>query len=343
MTAVGINGLGRIGRLLARRLYERDDATRALELAMCNEVADVETVVHLLKYDSTHGRFSHPVAFEEGGLRIADRFTHLSHETEPSNVHWGDRGVDVVIDCTGAEFSRASASAHLGRGVGRVLLSQPASVDVDSTIIWGLNHSLLAPNMSVISAGSCTSNALMPVLSVIDRAFGINAGIVTTIHSAMNDQPVIDAYHHTDLRKTRAAFNSVIPVETGLAQGVERFFPHLSDKISARALRVPTLNVSSLDVVLSVDKSTSAHEVNAAISESLDDFDGVLAVNSEPLASCDFLGAEASSIVDTTQTQVSNGHLIKLMIWFDNEWAFVNRMVDIVLRLSDFVAEESSS
>jgi D-erythrose 4-phosphate dehydrogenase len=299
--------------------------------------------VHLLKYDSTHGRFSHPVAFEEGGLRIADRFTHLSHETEPSNVHWGDRGVDVVIDCTGAEFSRASASAHLGRGVGRVLLSQPASVDVDSTIIWGLNHSLLAPNMSVISAGSCTSNALMPVLSVIDRAFGINAGIVTTIHSAMNDQPVIDAYHHTDLRKTRAAFNSVIPVETGLAQGVERFFPHLSDKISARALRVPTLNVSSLDVVLSVDKSTSAHEVNAAISESLDDFDGVLAVNSEPLASCDFLGAEASSIVDTTQTQVSNGHLIKLMIWFDNEWAFVNRMVDIVLRLSDFVAEESSS
>ena len=343
MTAVGINGLGRIGRLLARRLYERDDARRALELVMCNEVADVETVVHLLKYDSTHGRFSHPVAFEEGGLRIADRFTHLSHETEPSNVHWGDRGVDVVIDCTGAEFSRASASAHLGRGVGRVLLSQPASVDVDSTIIWGLNHSLLAPNMSVISAGSCTSNALMPVLSVIDREFGINAGIVTTIHSAMNDQPVIDAYHHTDLRKTRAAFNSVIPVETGLAQGVERFFPHLSDKISARALRVPTLNVSSLDVVLSVDKSTSAHEVNAAISESLDDFDGVLAVNSEPLASCDFLGAEASSIVDTTQTQVSNGHLIKLMIWFDNEWAFVNRMVDIVLRLSDFVAEESSS
>ena len=343
MTAVGINGLGRIGRLLARRLYERDDARRALELVMCNEVADVETVVHLLKYDSTHGRFSHPVAFEEGGLRIADRFTHLSHETEPSNVHWGDRGVDVVIDCTGAEFSRASASAHLGRGVGRVLLSQPASVDVDSTIIWGLNHSLLAPNMSVISAGSCTSNALMPVLSVIDRAFGINAGIVTTIHSAMNDQPVIDAYHHTDLRKTRAAFNSVIPVETGLAQGVERFFPHLSDKISARALRVPTLNVSSLDVVLSVDRSTSAHEVNAAISESLDDFDGVLTVNSEPLASCDFLGAEASSIVDTTQTQVSNGHLIKLMIWFDNEWAFVNRMVDIVLRLSDFVAEESSS
>ncbi len=343
MTTVGINGLGRIGRLLARRLYERNDARRTLKLVMCNEVADVETVVHLLRYDSIHGRFSHPVAFETGGLRIAGRFTCLSHETQPSNVHWGDCGVDVVIDCTGAEFSRASASAHLGRGVSRVLLSQPASADVDSTIIWGLNQSLLTPDMSVISAGSCTSNALMPVLSVIDKAFGINAGIVTTIHSAMNDQPVIDAYHHTDLRKTRAAFNSVIPVETGLAHGVERFFPHLSDKISARALRVPTLNVSSLDVVLSVDKRTSATEVNLAISKSLDDFDGVLMVNSEPLASCDFLGVEASSIVDTTQTQVSDGNLIKLMIWFDNEWAFVNRMVDIVLRLSDFVAEESSS
>ena len=343
MTAVGINGLGRIGRLLARRLYERDDASCALQLVMCNEVADVETIAHLLKYDSTHGRFSHRVGIENGGLTVANRFITLSHEAEPSDVAWSDRGVDVVVDCTGVEFCRASASAHLGNGVNRVLLSQPASIDVDGTIIWGLNHRSLRSDMSVISAGSCTSNALMPVLSVIDKGFGINAGIVTTIHSAMNDQPVIDAYHHTDLRKTRAAFNSVIPVETGLAQGVERFFPHLANKISARALRVPTLNVSSLDVVLSVDKRASAQEVNDAISESLDVFDGVLAINSEPLASCDFLGAEASSIVDTTQTQVSNGHLIKLMIWFDNEWAFVNRMVDIVLRLSDFVVEESSS
>ena len=255
----------------------------------------------------------------------------------------GGRGVDIVIDCTGTEVTRASSSAHLGNGVSRVLLSQPASVDVDSTIIWDLTRSLLMSDMSIISAESCTSNALMPVLLVIDRAFGINAGIVTTIHSAMSDQPVIDAYHHTDLRKTRAALHSVIPVETGFAQGVEPFFPHLSDKISACALRVPGLNVSSLDVVLSVDKSTSANEVNAAMSESLDDFDGVLAVNSEPLASCVFLGAKASSVVDTTKTQVSNDRLIKLMIWFDNEWTIVNRMVDIVFPLSDFVAEESSS
>ena len=187
MTAVGINDLGRIGRLLARRLYEGDDARHSLKLVMCNEVADVETVVHLLKYDSTHGRFSYPVSFDTGGLRIANCYTCLSHETEPLNVLWGYRGVDIVIDCTGTEFTRASSSAHLGNGVSRVLLSQPASVDVDSTIIWGLNHSLLTPDMSIISAGSCTSNALMPVLSVIDRAFGINAGIVTTIHYAMND------------------------------------------------------------------------------------------------------------------------------------------------------------
>jgi len=222
------------------------------------------------------------------------------------------------------------------------MLSQPASTDVDGTIIWGLNDSTLTPDMSVISAGSCTSNALMPVLSVIDTAFGIRAGIVTTIHSAMNDQPVIDAYHHTDLRKTRAAFNSVIPVETGLAQGVERFFPHLTHKISARALRVPTLNVSSLDVVVSVECDTTSDEVNATLRESLGRFGGVLAVNDEPLASCDFLGAEASSIVDATQTQVSGGRLIKVMIWFDNEWAFVNRMVDIALRVSEFVSQDSS-
>lgn len=343
MTAVGVNGLGRIGRLLTRRLCERDDAKRALNLVMCNEVADAETVAHLLKYDSTHGRFSCPVDIEGSGLRIAGRPTALTHECEPAQVSWTDCSVDIVIDCTGAEFSRASASHHLGGTVSRVLLSQPASADVDGTIIWGLNHQTLAPDMSIVSAGSCTSNALMPVLSVIDKALGINAGIVTTIHSAMNDQPVIDAYHHTDLRKTRAAFNSVIPVETGLAQGVERFLPHLAGKINARALRVPTLNVSSLDVVLSVERDTSSDEVNTVIHNSVSAFDGVLATNSEPLASCDFLGAEASSIVDLTQTQVSSGRLVKLMIWFDNEWAFVNRMVDIVLQMSEFVANESSS
>ena len=342
MTSIGINGLGRIGRLLTRRLFERHDARAALRLTMCNEVADAATVAHLLKYDSTHGRFAQPVLMDGDHLNIVDQTVLLTHETAQSKIQWSDRDVNIVIDCTGVEFNRSSAAQHLGGSVSRVMLSQPASTDVDGTIIWGLNDSTLTPDMSVISAGSCTSNALMPVLSVIDTAFGIRAGIVTTIHSAMNDQPVIDAYHHTDLRKTRAAFNSVIPVETGLAQGVERFFPHLTHKISARALRVPTLNVSSLDVVVSVECDTTSDEVNATLRESLGRFGGVLAVNDEPLASCDFLGAEASSIVDATQTQVSGGRLIKVMIWFDNEWAFVNRMVDIALRVSEFVSQDSS-
>ena len=329
MASIGINGLGRIGRLLTRRLFERHDARAALRLTMCNEVADAATVAHLLKYDSTHGRFAQPLVMDGDHLNIVDQTVLLTHETAQSKIQWSDRDVNIVIDCTGVELNRSSAAQHLGGSVSRVMLSQPASTDVDGTIIWGLNDSTLTPDMSVISAGSCTSNALMPVLSVIDTAFGIRAGIVTTIHSAMNDQPVIDAYHHTDLRKTRAAFNSVIPVETGLAQGVERFFPHLTHKISARALRVPTLNVSSLDVVFSVECDTTSDEVNATLRESLGRFGGVLAVNDEPLASCDFLGAEASSIVDATQTQVSGGRLIKVMIWFDNEWAFVNRMVDI--------------
>jgi glyceraldehyde-3-phosphate dehydrogenase type I len=222
-------------------------------------------------------------------------------------------------------------------------LSQPASADVDATIIWGLNQKVLTADMAIVSAGSCTSNALMPILSIVDQTLGINAGIITTIHSAMNDQPVIDAYHHTDLRKTRAAFNSVIPVDTGLAQGVERFLPHLADKIQARALRVPTLNVSSLDVVLAVDSDTTVQAVNEIIREASPSFSGVLAVNDEPLASCDFLGMDASCVVDATQTQVSGGRLIKLMIWFDNEWAFANRMVDIAIAMSDFEDEKASA
>jgi D-erythrose 4-phosphate dehydrogenase len=223
-----------------------------------------------------------------------------------------------------------------------VLLSQPASADVDATIIWGLNQQVLTSEMAIVSAGSCTSNALMPILSIVDEGLGINAGIITTIHSAMNDQPVIDAYHHTDLRKTRAAFNSVIPVETGLAQGVERFLPHLAHKIQARALRVPTLNVSSLDVVLAVDRDTTPEAVNEMIRERSLSFSGVLAVNDEPLASCDFLGMDASCVVDATQTQVSAGRLVKLMIWFDNEWAFANRMVDIAIAMSHFGDEKAS-
>lgn len=342
MTRVGINGLGRIGRLLARRITEREDARASLTLVAANELADAETVAHLLKYDSTHGRFSSSVDVSDGAIHIAGKVITLTHEAAFSQDVWAKQNVGLVIDCTGEELDRASAAKHLGGSVQRVLLSQPASADVDATIIWGLNQQFLTADMAIVSAGSCTSNALMPILSIVDETLGINAGIITTIHSAMNDQPVIDAYHHTDLRKTRAAFNSVIPVETGLAQGVERFLPHLADKIQARALRVPTLNVSSLDVVLAVDCDTTPEAVNEMIREASPSFSGVLAVNDEPLASCDFLGMDASCVVDATQTQVSAGRLIKLMIWFDNEWAFANRMVDIAIAMSDFGDEKAS-
>lgn len=342
MIRVGINGLGRIGRLLMRRICERDDASASLTLVAANELADAETVVHLLKYDSTHGRFGRRVDVGDDVIHIAGNAIPLTHEASFNHNIWTSQSVELVIDCTGEELDRASASQHLGGSVKRVLLSQPASSDVDATIIWGLNHHVLTPDMTVVSAGSCTSNALMPILSIVDEALGISAGIITTIHSAMNDQPVIDAYHHTDLRKTRAAFNSVIPVETGLAQGVERFLPHLADKIQARALRVPTLNVSSLDVVLAVDADTTAETVNQMIRAASASFSGVLSVNDEPLASCDFLGMDASCVVDATQTQVSGSKLIKLMIWFDNEWAFANRMVDIAIAMSDFKDEKAS-
>ena len=342
MIRVGINGLGRIGRLLARRISERPDAGASLTLAAANEIADAETVAHLLKYDSTHGRFGLDVEVTDAGLQIDGKTVALTHRAAFDHKLWTSQSVELVIDCTGEEIDRAKASEHLGGSVERVLLSQPASADVDATVIWGLNEQILTRDMAIISAGSCTSNALMPILFILDRALGINAGIITTIHSAMNDQPVIDAYHHTDLRKTRAAFNSVIPVETGLAQGVERFLPHLAPKIQARALRVPTLNVSSLDVVLAVDTDTTAAAVNQVIREASPSFSGVLSVNDEPLASCDFLGMDASSVVDATQTQVSAGRLVKLMIWFDNEWAFANRMIDIAIAMSNFKDEKAS-
>jgi len=342
MTRVGINGLGRIGRLLARRITERDDARASLTLAAANELADAETVAHLLKYDSTHGRFGESVVVGGGGVHIAGQAIPLTHDASLGNGVWASQGVELVIDCTGEELNRATACHYLGGSVKRVLLSQPGSADVDATVIWGLNQHALTPDLEIVSAGSCTSNALMPILAIVDEALGINAGIITTIHSAMNDQPVIDAYHHTDLRKTRAAFHSVIPIETGLAQGVERFLPHLGDKIQARALRVPTLNVSSLDVVLAVGVETTVESVNQMIRDASPQFGGVLTVNDEPLASCDFLGMDASCIVDATQTQVSAGRLIKLMIWFDNEWAFANRMVDIAIAMSYFEDEKAS-
>jgi len=213
---------------------------------------------------------------------------------------------------------------------------------VDATIVWGDNHNTLRPSHEIVSAGSCTTNALCPVLDVLHKTFGIEAGTVTTVHSAMNDQPVLDAYHHTDLRKTRAAFHSIIPVETGLAVGVPRILPELEGKLTAHALRVPTLNVSAMDVTVQTSHPATAAAVNDALAEAASGaLSGILGYTTEPLASCDFNGEMCSGVVDASQTQVSGQHLLKVLVWFDNEWAYANRLLDIAQQLSRLAQKPS--
>lgn len=330
---LAINGFGRIGRTAFRAWASRADARSALNLVAINELADAETVAHLARYDSTHGRFPGRLERVDQHLRVDGEPIALLSARDISALPWSNHNIDLVLECTGAFSDRATAEQHLAAGAKRVLFSQPAQPDVDATIVWGINDRDLNLHQRIVSAGSCTTNALCPVLDVIDRRFGIEAGTVTTIHSAMNDQPVLDAYHNTDLRKTRAAFQSIIPVETGLAVGVPRILPRLANKLTAHALRVPTLNVSAMDIALVTEHSCDAEAVNAVLKEAANGaLSGVLGFTTELLASCDFNGETCSSVVDASQTQVSAGRLIKILVWFDNEWAYANRLLDIALR-----------
>jgi len=238
--------------------------------------------------------------------------------------------VDMVLECSGAFSDRATAQLHLDRGAKKVLFSQPAEIDVDETVVFGVNHKKLHASQRIVSNASCTTNAIVPVIQALDEAVGIETGTITTIHSAMNDQPVLDAYHHTDLRKTRAASHSVIPVDTELAKGITRLLPMMEGRFSAQALRVPTLNVSALDLTVVTREDTNIVGINQILKNaSLSGFDGVLGYTEELLASCDFNHDPRSGIVDASQTRVSGARLVKVLIWFDNEWGYANRMLDV--------------
>jgi len=336
---IAINGFGRIGRTVLRAAHLRKATASSanIDIVAINEPADDATIAHLTRYDSTHGRFPGDVAVIDGQLVLSGKPIQLLHITEIDALPWAPLEVDLVLECTGTFSSRGMAEHHLHCGAQRVLFSQPADTEVDATVIWGVNNAVLNAEQQIISAGSCTSNALMPVLSVLHNQFGIRNGTMTTIHSAMNDQPVLDAYHNTDLRKTRAAFQSIIPVDTGLALGIARILPELADRFTAHALRVPTLNVSAIDLAVYTETPCSAGAVNAALKRAAaEHFNGVLSVSEEPLASCDFVGESASAIIDAHQTQVSSDHLVKVLIWFDNEWAYANRLLDIAEHLAGF-------
>ena len=329
MLRLAINGYGRIGRSVLRALYE-SPLRSELQVVAVNELADARTVLHLTRYDSTHGRFPRPLDGDERHLRVdGDNISLLCHP-HIEDLPWGDLGVDIVLECTGAFSDRATAEQHLMRGAGKVLFSQPAQADVDSTVVYGINHRELRASHRIVSNASCTTNGIVPVIKALEEAVGIDSGTITTIHSAMNDQPVLDAYHHTDLRKTRAASQSIIPVDTGLAKGVERILPAMAGRFTAQALRVPTLNVSALDLTVQTRSDTDVIAINRALHDAAQSsFDGVLGYTEELLASCDFNHDAHSSIVDASQTRVSGKRLVKVLTWFDNEWGYANRMLDV--------------
>jgi glyceraldehyde 3-phosphate dehydrogenase/D-erythrose 4-phosphate dehydrogenase len=318
-----------------RALAESGDKQDALQVVAINEPAELETIAHLLKYDSTHGRFPGEVNTVPGKLLINDHEISISHEEHIKNVPWQDMAVDLVLECSGVLDRAEQARPFIERGAKRVLFSQPADPAVDLTVVYGFNHTRLATDMQIISGASCTTNCIVPVIDVLHQAFAIESGVITTIHSAMNDQPVIDAYHHTDLRKTRAAMQSIIPVDTELARGIDRLMPVLKGRFEAQALRVPTINVSAMDLSVQVEKDVTVDAVNEALAEATrSHYAGILGFTTEPLASCDFNHDSRSGIIDGSQTRVGGKRLVKVLVWFDNEWAYANRMLDIAETLA---------
>lgn len=329
MLRLAINGFGRIGRSVFRALYERQ-LTDTLPVTAINELADLETIRYLTRYDSTHGRFPGEIAVANGRLEVNGRSIRVTHTEAMDRLRWND--IDVVLECSGTFDERATAGLHLKAGAKRVLFSQPAQADVDATIVCGINDDHLRADHSIVSAASCTTNCVVPVLAVLQQSVGIEAGVITTIHSAMNDQPLLDSYHHTDLRKTRAAIQSMIPVDTKLARGIARLLPELEGKIEAQAMRVPTQNVSAIDLSVVVNRDMTVEEINQLMAEAAQgSLKGILGYTEEPLASCDFNHDPRSGIVDASQTRIGGKRLVKLLIWFDNEWGYANRMIDVLL------------
>lgn len=335
---VAINGYGRIGRCVLRAFYESTNYSD-MRLVAINDLSDIANLSHLTRYDSTHGRFLGSVETSATGaqkhLIVNGDEIRVCNEPDVSKLPWKELDIDLVMECSGAFKDRETAQLHIAGGAGKVLFSQPAESDVDATLVYGVNHTSLPDDAKIVSNASCTTNCIVPVLKAINERFKIESGAITTIHSAMNDQPVIDSYHDDDLRKTRSAMQSIIPVDTALAKGIERILPELTGLLEAQAIRVPTMNVSLMDLTLCVAENTSVAEVNKSIREASAKLPAnVLGYTEEPLASCDFNHDPRSAIVDMNQTSVANGKLIKLFVWFDNEWAYANRMLDVAQYMS---------
>jgi glyceraldehyde 3-phosphate dehydrogenase len=329
---VAINGYGRIGRNILRAHYE-GGKKHDIQIVAINDLGSPETNAHLTRYDTAHGRFPGTVAVEGDSLVVnGDRIKVLA-KRNPAELPWEELNVDVVLECTGLFTTKEKAAAHITAGAKKVIISAPGGKDVDATVVYGVNHKTLKASDTVISNASCTTNCLAPLVKAIHDRIGVVNGLMTTIHAYTNDQVLTDVYHE-DLRRARSATQSMIPTKTGAAAAVGLVLPELNGKLDGFAIRVPTINVSLVDLSFVAKRPTTVDEVNNAVKQASEgDLKGILLYNKEPLVSVDFNHNPASSIFDATLTKVSQGTLVKVSSWYDNEWGFSNRMLDTTIAL----------
>ncbi len=327
---VGINGYGRIGRCIVRALHEQG-RTDEIDIVAINDLGDADTNAHLTRHDTVHGKFPGTVEVDGDSIVVnGDRMKVLA-ERDPAKLPWQELGVDVVLECTGLFRSKEKAGAHLTAGARKVVLSAPGGSDIDATIVYGVNHDTLRPEHTIISNASCTTNCLSPLIKPLHDKIGVVSGLMNTIHSYTNDQVLLDVYH-SDLRRARATALSMIPTKTGAAAAVGLVLPELDGKLDGFSIRVPTPNVSMVDLTFQAARETTVEEVDAILREASEGpLKGILGYNSEPLVSVDFNHDPRSSIYESSLTRVAEGTLVKVCSWYDNEWGFSNRMLDTTI------------
>ena len=331
---VGINGYGRIGRNILRAVYE-SGRQKEIQIVAINDLGDAETNAYLTRNDTVHGRFRGEVTVDGDSMVVnGDRIKVLA-ERDPAKLPWGQLGVDIVLECTGLFTSKAKASAHIAGGAKKVIISAPGEKDVDATVVYGVNHNVLQSSHTVISNASCTTNCLAPLVKVLHDSIGVVHGVMTTIHSYTNDQVLTDVFHK-DLRRARSATMSMIPTKTGAAAAVGLVLPELNGKLDGFSVRVPTINVSLVDLTFTAARATTIDEINFLMqAAAAGPMKGILAYTDQPLVSVDFNHDPASSTYDSTMTKVIDGTLVKVCSWYDNEWGFSNRMLDTTVALAN--------
>ncbi|MEX0865379.1 MAG: type I glyceraldehyde-3-phosphate dehydrogenase [Acidimicrobiia bacterium] len=333
MTTVAINGFGRIGRAVFRIIAARPD--RAIEVVAINDLSDDDVLAYLLEYDSVMGRFDQEVSVKDGVMTVGAHQVRMLMEKDPAQLPWAELGVDVVVEATGVFRDRASLQRHLEAGAKRVILTVPAKGDIDQTVVLGVNDDQLGADDLIISNASCTTNSLAPLAKVLDDSFGIRKGVITTVHAYTNDQRLADV-PHKDLRRSRAATENIIPTTTGAAKAVGEVLPDLAGRLDGIAMRVPVPDGSTVDLVVELDRDVTVEEVNAAVKAAADGpLAGIMEYTEDPIVSTDIIGNPHSSIFDASGTHVLGGNLVKVMAWYDNEWGYSNRVVDLIERLAE--------